>query len=111
MPCGTVLTGRLPRLRAIRGMPAERSRLSADDGRWHDGSGTGTASAARRQGDVTMTDVLYGAARTRRVTVADLRSAKERRERWPMITCYDAMTARVFEDAGIPVLLVGDSAS
>jgi 3-methyl-2-oxobutanoate hydroxymethyltransferase len=27
-----------------------------------------------------------------------------------MLTAYDAMTARVFDDAGIPVLLVGDSA-
>jgi 3-methyl-2-oxobutanoate hydroxymethyltransferase len=28
-----------------------------------------------------------------------------------MLTVYDALTARVFDDAGIPVLLVGDSAS
>ena len=28
-----------------------------------------------------------------------------------MLTAYDALTARVFDDAGIPVLLVGDSAS
>jgi 3-methyl-2-oxobutanoate hydroxymethyltransferase len=28
-----------------------------------------------------------------------------------MLTAYDAMTARVFDEAGIPVLLVGDSAS
>lgn len=58
-----------------------------------------------------MSDTLYGAARKRRVTVSDLQAAKERGERWPMITCYDAMTARVFDDAGIPVFLVGDSAA
>ena len=58
-----------------------------------------------------MAEALYGAARTRRVTVRDLQAAKERGERWPMITCYDAMTARIFDDAGIPVLLVGDSAA
>ena len=58
-----------------------------------------------------MAETLYGAARARRVTVRDLRAAKERGERWPMITSYDAMTARVFDDAGIPVLLVGDSAA
>lgn len=58
-----------------------------------------------------MSDTLYGAARKRRVTVRDLQAAKERGERWPMITCYDAMTARVFDDAGIPVFLVGDSAA
>ena len=28
-----------------------------------------------------------------------------------MLTAYDAMTARVFDEAGIPVLLVGDSAA
>ncbi|MBF8189857.1 3-methyl-2-oxobutanoate hydroxymethyltransferase [Nonomuraea sp. K274] len=54
---------------------------------------------------------LYGGAQGRRVTVRDLIAAKERGERWPMVTAYDAMTARVFDAAGIPVLLVGDSAA
>ncbi|NBE93788.1 3-methyl-2-oxobutanoate hydroxymethyltransferase [Nonomuraea sp. KC401] len=54
---------------------------------------------------------LYGGAAGRRVTVRDLAAAKERGERWPMVTAYDAMTARVFDAAGIPVLLVGDSAA
>jgi 3-methyl-2-oxobutanoate hydroxymethyltransferase len=53
---------------------------------------------------------LYGGAATRRVTVRDIAAAKRRGERWPMLTAYDALTARVFDDAGIPVLLVGDSA-
>ncbi|MFG1806404.1 3-methyl-2-oxobutanoate hydroxymethyltransferase [Streptomyces sp. NPDC049040] len=52
---------------------------------------------------------LYGGTGTRRVTVRDLALAKERGERWPMLTAYDAMTASVFDEAGIPVLLVGDS--
>jgi 3-methyl-2-oxobutanoate hydroxymethyltransferase len=52
---------------------------------------------------------LYGGVRKRRVTVRDLGAAKERGERWPMLTAYDAMTASVFDEAGIPVLLVGDS--
>ncbi|WP_225845118.1 3-methyl-2-oxobutanoate hydroxymethyltransferase [Streptomyces sp. HPF1205] len=52
---------------------------------------------------------LYGGAGTRRVTVRDLLAAKERGEKWPMLTAYDAMTASVFDEAGIPVLLVGDS--
>jgi 3-methyl-2-oxobutanoate hydroxymethyltransferase len=43
--------------------------------------------------------------------VRDLAAAKARGEKWPMLTAYDALTARVFDDAGIPVLLVGDSAS
>ena len=54
---------------------------------------------------------LYGGAATRRVTVRDLADAKVNGERWPMLTSYDALTAGLFDAAGIPVLLVGDSAS
>jgi 3-methyl-2-oxobutanoate hydroxymethyltransferase len=54
---------------------------------------------------------LYGGQSARRVTVRDIAAAKARGEKWPMLTAYDALTARVFDDAGIPVLLVGDSAS
>ncbi|GAA3105053.1 3-methyl-2-oxobutanoate hydroxymethyltransferase [Streptomyces goshikiensis] len=50
-----------------------------------------------------------GGTRTRRITVRDLTLAKERGEKWPMLTAYDAMTASVFDEAGIPVVLVGDS--
>ncbi|MFE4259944.1 3-methyl-2-oxobutanoate hydroxymethyltransferase [Streptomyces sp. NPDC056883] len=52
---------------------------------------------------------LYGGSGTRRITVRDLTLAKERGEKWPMLTAYDAMTASVFDEAGIPVILVGDS--
>ncbi|MFF2197886.1 3-methyl-2-oxobutanoate hydroxymethyltransferase [Streptomyces sp. NPDC058157] len=52
---------------------------------------------------------LYGGTGTRRITVRDLTLAKERGEKWPMLTAYDAMTASVFDEAGIPVILVGDS--
>ncbi|AEW93718.1 MULTISPECIES: 3-methyl-2-oxobutanoate hydroxymethyltransferase [Streptomycetaceae] len=52
---------------------------------------------------------LYGGTGTRRVTVRDIAAAKRRGEKWPMLTAYDAMTASVFDEAGIPVLLVGDS--
>ncbi|HEX9359462.1 MAG TPA: 3-methyl-2-oxobutanoate hydroxymethyltransferase [Streptosporangiaceae bacterium] len=44
------------------------------------------------------------------MTVTDLAKAKARGEKWPMLTSYDALTAHVFDEAGIPVLLVGDSA-
>ncbi|HVA60175.1 MAG TPA: 3-methyl-2-oxobutanoate hydroxymethyltransferase [Mycobacteriales bacterium] len=54
---------------------------------------------------------LYGGPPDRRVTVRDLLAAKRRGERWPMLTAYDALTAGVFDEAGIPVLLVGDSAA
>ncbi|MFF9640282.1 MULTISPECIES: 3-methyl-2-oxobutanoate hydroxymethyltransferase [Kitasatospora] len=53
---------------------------------------------------------LYGGVTNRRVTVRDLAAAKQRGEKWAMLTAYDALTAGVFDEAGIPVLLVGDSA-
>jgi len=56
-------------------------------------------------------NALYGGASDRRITVRDLAAAKARAEKWPMLTAYDALTARVFDEAGIPVLLVGDSAA
>ncbi|MFE7429343.1 3-methyl-2-oxobutanoate hydroxymethyltransferase [Streptomyces sp. NPDC014735] len=52
---------------------------------------------------------LYGGKSTRRITVHDITAATGRGEKWPMLTAYDAMTASVFDEAGIPVLLVGDS--
>ena len=53
---------------------------------------------------------LYGGALHRRVTIADLQAAKSRGEKWAMLTSYEQMTAEIFDEAGIPVLLVGDSA-
>ncbi|GLI03029.1 3-methyl-2-oxobutanoate hydroxymethyltransferase [Phytohabitans aurantiacus] len=54
---------------------------------------------------------LYGGPATRRVRTRDLIAAKQRGERWPMLTSYDQYTAAIFDQAGIPVLLVGDSAA
>ena len=54
---------------------------------------------------------LYGGVVNRRVTIRDLQLAKDAGERWPMLTAYDYSTARVFDEAGIPALLVGDSAA
>ena len=47
----------------------------------------------------------------KRVRTHHLLQMKERGERWAMLTAYDMYTAAVFDEAGIPVLLVGDSAS
>jgi 3-methyl-2-oxobutanoate hydroxymethyltransferase len=52
-----------------------------------------------------------GVAPARRVRTHHLLQMKERGERWAMLTAYDMYTAAVFDEAGIPVLLVGDSAS
>ncbi|MCF4123090.1 3-methyl-2-oxobutanoate hydroxymethyltransferase [Antribacter sp. KLBMP9083] len=58
----------------------------------------------------------YGTSRStpptrKRVRVHHLREMKERGHRWAMLTAYDMYTAATFDEAGIPVLLVGDSAS
>ncbi len=54
---------------------------------------------------------LYGGAQSRRITISDLTAAKSLGDKWPMITSYDALTASLFDEAGFPVLLVGDSAA
>ena len=55
-------------------------------------------------------EALYGGAMHRRVTILDLAAAKKRGEKWVMLTSYEQMTAAIFDEAAIPVLLVGDSA-
>ncbi len=71
---------------------------------------SGTPSSSTPSSGTGRSEPLYGGRATRRVTVSDLAKAKARGEKWPMLTAYDALTAHVFDEAGIPVLLVGDSA-
>lgn len=47
----------------------------------------------------------------RKVRVHHLKEMKARGEKWAMLTAYDQYTAAVFDEAGIPALLIGDSAS
>jgi len=54
---------------------------------------------------------LYGGPSNKRVRTRDLIAAKQRGEKWAMLTSYDQYTAGIFDAAGIPVLLVGDSAA
>jgi len=42
-------------------------------------------------------------------TINDLRSIKAEGRRFAMLTAYDYPTARILDEAGIPVILVGDS--
>ncbi|MCM3895482.1 3-methyl-2-oxobutanoate hydroxymethyltransferase [Gordonia sputi] len=51
------------------------------------------------------------APRRRTTRIHHLAQMKERGEKWSMLTAYDYSTARIFDDAEIPVLLVGDSAA
>jgi 3-methyl-2-oxobutanoate hydroxymethyltransferase len=48
---------------------------------------------------------------SRKFTIADLRAARQTGAKVPMLTCYDYTTARLMQEAGVPALLVGDSAS
>lgn len=56
---------------------------------------------------------VYGAASAPRTKtrVHHLQKWKAEGHKWAMLTAYDYSTARIFDDAGIPVLLVGDSAA
>ena len=47
----------------------------------------------------------------KRVTTHTLQSMKDKGEKISMLTAYDYSMARIFDDAGIDVILVGDSAS
>jgi 3-methyl-2-oxobutanoate hydroxymethyltransferase len=47
----------------------------------------------------------------RRITVRDLQEATDRGDRWTLLTSYDALTAGIFERAGVHVLLVGDTSA
>src|ERR687898_140873 len=51
------------------------------------------------------------AAPVKRVRTHHLREMKERGEKITMLTAYDMFTAQTFDEAGIELLLVGDSAS
>src|SRR5204862_1798654 len=48
---------------------------------------------------------------TRKFTLTDLRATRESGAKVPMLTCYDFTTARLMQEAGVPMLLVGDSAA
>lgn len=57
----------------------------------------------------------YGSPRPgetiRRIRIHHLQAMKERHERWAMLTAYEQYAAAVFDEVGVPVLLVGDSAA
>jgi 3-methyl-2-oxobutanoate hydroxymethyltransferase len=56
----------------------------------------------------------YGSPRNatvRRIRTHHLQAMKDRGERWAMLTAYDMHSASIFDEVGIPALLVGDSAA
>lgn len=63
------------------------------------GSGAASESDTGQQGLTRVTRIHH---------LAELKAAGEP---WPMLTAYDFVSARLFQEAGIPALLVGDSAA
>ena len=44
-----------------------------------------------------------------RVTIGEIREMKQKGEKIPMLTAYDYSTAKLIDEAGVPLILVGDS--
>ena len=64
-----------------------------------------------RPGLLTPDPALEGSALSEPVTLRTVRDLVARGEAFACLTCYDATTARWLERAGVPVLLVGDTAA
>lgn len=79
--------------------------------------GTRRAGLEEPKGTKMSDNSIYGASDssvsglTRKTRTHHLLQMKAEGERWAMLTAYDYSSARIFEEAGIPVLLVGDSAA
>src|SRR5262249_58141468 len=94
--------------------PARRPGLCPGPAAWDDRTVRGRHLGATRRGGFQMNaqssnpevaattartpDPLYGGSGGRRITVRDLAAGKARGEKWPMLTSYDALTARVFDE-------------
>lgn len=63
-----------------------------------DGAGAESASGARN-----------GLEEVSRIRTVHLQRCRDEGTRFSMLTSYDAMTSRIFDEAGVEVLLVGDS--
>lgn len=48
---------------------------------------------------------------TEKITFTHLRNARRDNTKLPILTCYDFSMARLMQEAGVPAILVGDSAS
>ena len=44
-----------------------------------------------------------------RVTISEIKEMKQKKERIPMLTAYDYITAKMVDEADVPLILVGDS--
>lgn len=44
-----------------------------------------------------------------RITIDEIKAMKQRKEKIPMLTAYDYITAKIIDEVGVPLILVGDS--
>ncbi len=44
-----------------------------------------------------------------RITITEIKEMKQKKEKIPMLTAYDYTTAKIVDEAGVPLILVGDS--
>jgi 3-methyl-2-oxobutanoate hydroxymethyltransferase len=44
-----------------------------------------------------------------RVTITEIKEIKQKKENIPVLTAYDYVTAKIIDEAGVPLILVGDS--
>ncbi|MFW6105582.1 MAG: 3-methyl-2-oxobutanoate hydroxymethyltransferase [Chloroflexota bacterium] len=44
-----------------------------------------------------------------RITITEIKEMKQKQEKIPMLTAYDYMTAKMVDESGVPLILVGDS--
>ena len=44
-----------------------------------------------------------------RVTISQIKEMKQKGEKISMLTAYDYVTAKIVDEAGVPLILVGDS--
>src|SRR5436190_17660066 len=56
-------------------------------------------------------NLIMPAALKKKFTLNDLRSARAAGIKIPMLTCYDFTMAKLMHEAGVPAILVGDSAA
>lgn len=76
--------------------------------------GSASTSAPDSPGSSPATPVAAGPTTDpaiRRVRTHHLQQWKEQGHKWVMLTTYDQYTAATFDEAGIPVLFIGDSAA
>jgi 3-methyl-2-oxobutanoate hydroxymethyltransferase len=44
-----------------------------------------------------------------RISITQIKEMKQKGEKIPMLTAYDYVTAKIVDEAGVPLILVGDS--